>query len=193
MRQQGKRIGQVAPANRLLLQREDVGFGSLRDRRYQAFEIGLRCARGEIAVEQRHVEGGMLAAHETGATRAVGVPEREREQHQRTAFRVVGDHDKGSEAFALANLPLPGAEEVEPLIRREEGLRAFQACARCLRRQRGRERCRCRRCGSPSTTHLNPPSGLQSRQPWSSQSPCYMKLFTIFGFGRPSQGNVNKG
>ncbi len=99
------------------MQREDVGFGSLRYRRYQAFEIGLRCACGEIAVEQRHVEGGMLAAHETSATRAVGVPERERQQHQRTAFRVVGDHDKGNEAFALADLPLPGAEEVEPLIR----------------------------------------------------------------------------
>src|SRR5215207_3597444 len=108
MRQQGKRIEQIAPANRLLMQREDVGFGSLRYRRYQAVEIGLRCACGEIAVEQRHVEGGMLAAHETGATRAVSVHEREREQQQRTAFGVVGDHDKGNEASALADLPLPG-------------------------------------------------------------------------------------
>ena len=108
MRQQRKRIGQIAPANRLLMQREDVGFGSPRYRRYQAFEIGRRCACGEIAVEQRHVEGGMLAAHEAGAARAVGVPEREREQQQRPAFRVVGDHDEGNEAFALADLPLPG-------------------------------------------------------------------------------------
>ena len=126
MRQQGKRIGQIAPANRLLVQCEDVGFGSLRYRRHQAFEIGLRCACGEIAVEQRHVEGGMLAAHETGAARAVGVSEREREQQQRTAFRVVGDHDKGNETFALADLALPRTKEVEPLIGREGGLRTFQ-------------------------------------------------------------------
>src|SRR6185369_12075861 len=68
----------------------------------------------------------MLAAHETGATGAVGVSERERQQQQRTAIRVVADHDKGGEALALADLPLPGAEEVEPLIRREGGLCAFQ-------------------------------------------------------------------
>ena len=126
MRQQSKRIGQIAPAKRLLMQREDVGFGSLRYRRYQAVEIGLRDACGEIAIEQRHVEGGMLAAHETCATRAVGVPERERQQQQRTPLCVVGDHDEGNETFALADLPLPGTEEVEPLIRREGGLRAFQ-------------------------------------------------------------------
>jgi hypothetical protein len=99
MRQQRERVGQIAPAKRLLMQGEDVGFGSLRYRRYQAVEIGLRCACGEIAVEQRHVEGGMLAAHETGATGAVGVPERERQQQQRTAFRVIGDHDEGGEAL----------------------------------------------------------------------------------------------
>src|SRR5205809_4044796 len=133
MRQQGKRIGQIAPASRLLVQCEDVGFGSLRYRRYQAFEIGLRCACGEIAIEQRHVEGGMLAAHETGATRAVDMLEREREQHQRTAFRVIGDHYKGNEAFALADVPLPGTEEVEPLIWRERGLRAFQAAPDAFR------------------------------------------------------------
>ncbi|MEH2597281.1 hypothetical protein V1278_004194 [Bradyrhizobium sp. AZCC 1577] len=126
MRQQGKWIGQIAPPNRLLVQREDVGFGPLRYRRYQAFEIGLRCACGEIAIEQRHVESGMLAAHETGAARAISVPECERKQRQRTAFRVVGNHDEGNEAFARADLPLPGAEEVEPLIRREEGLPTFQ-------------------------------------------------------------------
>ena len=56
-------------------------------------------------------------------------------------------------------------------------------CARRPRRPRGRARYRRSRCGSPSTTRLHPLSGLQSRQPWSSQSPCYMKLFTIFGFG----------
>ena len=126
MRHQGQRIGQVAPADRLLVQREDVGFGSLRYRCDQAFEIGQRCARGEIAVEQRHVESGMLAAHEAGATRAVGMPECEREQQQRTALGVVGDDNKGSKAFALADLTLPGIEEVEPLIWREGGVRAFQ-------------------------------------------------------------------
>ena len=193
MRQQGKWIGHIAPANRLLMQREDVGFGSLRDRRDQAFEIGLRCACGEIAVEQRHVEGGMLAAHETGATCAVGVPEREREQYQRTAFRVVGDHDKRNEAFALADLSLPGTEEVEPLIRREEGLRAFQLAPDAFRSSEVVNDVDAGDAARLRPRILHPPSGLQSRQPWSSQSPCYMKLFTIFGFGRPSQGNVNKG
>ena len=40
MRQQGQRIGQIAPAQRLLVQREDVGFGSPRDRRDQVVDIG---------------------------------------------------------------------------------------------------------------------------------------------------------
>ena len=127
MRQQGERIGQVAPAQRLLMQRKDVGFGSLRNRRHQFFEIGLRRACGEIAVEQRHVEGRVLAAHEAGATRAIGMAERERQQQQRTAVGVVGDDDEGNQAFALADLPLPGAEEVEALIRSEGSLGGFEA------------------------------------------------------------------
>ena len=73
--------------------------------------VGLRRACGEIPVPQRHVEGRVLAAHEAGATCAIGVPERERQQQQRTAFGVVGDDDEGGEAFALADLPLPGARK----------------------------------------------------------------------------------
>ena len=90
MRQQRERIWQIAPAQRLLVQREHVGFGiAATIAAIRRVEIGLRCACGEIAVPQRHVEGRMLAAHETGAARAVGLPERERQQQQRPALGIV--------------------------------------------------------------------------------------------------------
>jgi hypothetical protein len=87
-------------------------------------------------VPKGHVEGRMLSAHETDAARAVGLPECQRQQQQRTAVRVEGDHDEGSKTFTRADLMLPWFEEIEALIRSERCLRAFQAAPEGLR---GRE------------------------------------------------------
>src|ERR1700737_1395416 len=85
------------------------------------------CAGGKIPVPQRHVEGGVLVTHETGGANAVSMPERERQQQQRPMFRVVGDNDERQNALTLSDLPLPGAKEIEPLIRRGELLLIFEA------------------------------------------------------------------
>ena len=79
MRQQRERVRRIAPAQRLLVQGKHIRLASFRQRRDQCFEIGLRCAEGEIPVPQRHVEGRMLAAHEMHAARAIGLPKRERQ------------------------------------------------------------------------------------------------------------------
>ena len=82
--------------------------GLRADRRYQRVEIGRGGAGGKIPVPQRHVEGGVLAAHEAGGANAVLVPERERQQQQRPALGVIGDDDEGPKALAFADLALPG-------------------------------------------------------------------------------------
>ena len=51
----------------------------------------------------------------------------ERQQQQRPAFGVVGDHDEGRKAGARSDLPLPGAEKVESLIRCGELAPIFEA------------------------------------------------------------------
>ena len=124
VRQHRHRVRQIPPAQRLLVQRQNVGLGSRADRRNQRVEIGAGYARGEFAVPQRHVEGRVLAAHETCGANAVFMPQRQRQQQQRPAFGVVGDDDEGQKVFAGSDLPLPGAEEIEPLIRRGEMLRS---------------------------------------------------------------------
>src|SRR6204780_4865767 len=55
------------------------------------------------------------------------MPEHQRQQQQRSAFGIIGDNDEGQELLALSDLPLPGAEKIEPLIRRGELLRTFEA------------------------------------------------------------------
>jgi hypothetical protein len=69
----------------------------------------------------------VLAAHETRGANAVLVAERERQQQQRPALGVIGNHDEGTMALARADLPLPGAEEIETLIRRGKLLDVFEA------------------------------------------------------------------
>ncbi len=51
---------------------------------------------------------------------AVALAQRERQQHERPALGVVGNHDEGPGAFVLADQPLPGAQQIEPLIGRGE-------------------------------------------------------------------------
>ena len=172
----------AAPARRLRAVPTTPRSGASRSARV------ARC--GKFLVPQRHVEGRMLAAHEAGATRAIGMPQRERQQHQRPALGIVGDHDEGGKTLMRADMALPGRDEVEALKGRA-GLGRLPGRARSPRRWRDRERVRCWRCGL-AFDQVAPPSGFRSRQPWSSQNLCCRKLFTIFGFGRPSQGNVNK-
>ena len=55
------------------------------------------------------------------------MPEHEGKQQQRPTFGIIGDDDEGQEALAFSDLPLPGAEKIEPLIRRGELPRTFEA------------------------------------------------------------------
>src|SRR5258708_39501392 len=86
--------------------------------RYQGGEVNSGGISGEIPVPQRHVEGGVLATHETGGANAVSAPEGERQQQQRPTVGVVSDNDERQKTLTFANVPLPGAKEIEALIRR---------------------------------------------------------------------------
>ena len=97
--------------------RQNVGLGAFPDSSKQRIEVGKRCAGGKIAVPQRHVEGGMLAAHEAGGTNALLAAERERQQQQRPALGIVRDDDEGRAALARSDLALPWPEKIEALIR----------------------------------------------------------------------------
>ena len=120
LRQQRKRIRRIPPAQRLLAERQHVGLGPTADGRNQCVEIGSGCSRGEIPVPQRHVEGGVLAAHEPGGANAAAVPQCKRQQQQRPMLGVVGDNDERPKTLARTDLPLPGFKEIEALIRRKE-------------------------------------------------------------------------
>ena len=146
---------------------------------------------GEFPVPQRHVEGGVLAAHETRGANAVLVAERERQQQQRPALGIMGDHDEGAMTLARADLPLPGAEEIEALIRRGELLDVFEAAPDGLGLAEIVENIDAGDAADLRRHVAFPPSGCRSRRPWSSQNLC-RGLFTFFGLGRPLQRNVNK-
>jgi len=68
----------------------------------------------------------MFAAHEACAIGAQALFDGERQQQQRTALAVMGHHDEGPQAFALADLALPGGKEVEALIGCVAVLRCFE-------------------------------------------------------------------
>jgi hypothetical protein len=95
VRQHRHRVRHLAPAHRLLVQRQHIGLGLRADRRHQRLEIGAGRLRGEFAVPQRHVEGRVLAAHEARGAYAVFMLQRQRQQQQRPAFGVAGDDDEG--------------------------------------------------------------------------------------------------
>ena len=126
MRQQGHRVRQIAPGERLLVQRQQIGAGVLRNACGQRGRVGSSGAGGEIAVPQRHVEGRMLAAHETGDADAIFTERGQRQQRQRTALGIAGDHEKGGRALAFTDLALPGGEEIETLIGRMSDVAAFE-------------------------------------------------------------------
>jgi hypothetical protein len=83
--------------------------------------------RGEIPIPQPHVEGRMLAAHETGDANAVSLAERQWKQRQRHVLPVVSHNDEGMLAFACSGLLLPGTKEVKPLIGSKKMLLIFEA------------------------------------------------------------------
>ncbi|MHC2609136.1 hypothetical protein ACVMGF_000209 [Bradyrhizobium diazoefficiens] len=117
-RESRERVLLIVPAQRLLRQREHVDM--LAQRREQCIEIGGDGLCRELGVPQSHVEGRMLAAHEAGRAHPVTLAQRERQQQERRMFGVAGDHDEGARALAAADQPLPGAEQVEALVGREE-------------------------------------------------------------------------
>ena len=94
------------------------------------------------------------------------MPERERQQQQRPAFGVISDNDERQKALALSDLPLPGAKEIEPLIRRGELLLAFETAPDRLRLAEIAENINAGDAARAATLVL-PPFGFRSRQPWS--------------------------
>ena len=85
----------------------------------QRLEIVGRGCRREIAPQQRHVEGDVLAAHEAGDAHTVLLADCQWQQHERLPVRVAGNDDAGLQALARADVNLPLSEEIEPLIRRQ--------------------------------------------------------------------------
>jgi hypothetical protein len=84
------------------------------------------CLSGKIRIPQRHVEGGVLAAHEGRDTDAMAAPEREWQQQQRPALGVVGDYDEGRDMIAAADLVLPDRKQIETLIGRRKPVAALE-------------------------------------------------------------------
>ena len=109
-----------------MIERQNVGRAVLAYRRYQGNQIVSGGVGGKLPVPQRHVEGGVLATHETSDAKAKSLFERERQQQQRPTFGVIGDDNEGPETLTFTDLQLPGAQEIEPLIRRGELLLIFQ-------------------------------------------------------------------
>ena len=69
----------------------------------------------------------MLAAHEASDANAVLAGECQRQQQQRPAFAVIGNHDEGGQVLARADLKLPVGKKIEALIGRGELRRIFEA------------------------------------------------------------------
>src|SRR5450631_1003377 len=88
----------------------------------------------KVAVPERHVEGGVLAAHERQCANTVLAPERERYQQKRPALAIAGDGDAGLGVIADTDLALPGLEKIEALIGRRDVLLGFEAAPDRLRR-----------------------------------------------------------
>ena len=86
----------------------------------QEFEIANAGARRERAVHQRHVEGGVLAAHEARDPRPERVRQRQRQQQQRLLLGIASDDDEGRRLLAGADLVLPRGEQVEALVGRRD-------------------------------------------------------------------------
>src|SRR5437764_1292639 len=92
--------------------------------RNQDFDIAWPCIGRKIPPPQAHVEGGVLASHETGNPNALPSAKHERQQQQRPTLRVVGYNYRWRGVVTAADLPLPWRKKIESLIRR--GVLAFE-------------------------------------------------------------------
>ena len=191
VRQHRHRIGQIAPAPGLLRQGEHVDGRALAYRSQQRREIGIGGRRGKVAIPQRHVEGGVPAAHEGRHANAVVAPKRKRQQQQWAAFGVIADDDEGREALALADLALPAAEEIEVLIGRRAISLGFEAAPDRFRL-------------GEIVENFDAGEAARFRWRWRIRGPafdrgshghrraCHPGISTFFRFGRPLQRSVNK-
>ena len=74
----------------------------------------------------------MVAAHEARAAHTEGCLQGKRQQTQRPAVVVTGDHEERRQPGARTDLALPSGEEVEPLIGRGGMDRALKTAPDCL-------------------------------------------------------------
>ena len=133
----------------------------------------------------------MLAAEKSRNAHAALALYPERQQQQRLAVLVVGDDDERPDAFAFADLALPGAEEIEALIRRGKLVGLFEAAPDGFRLAHVADKFDAgdAACLRP---RLRSRSGFDHGRHGHPHNPTFESLFTFFGFGRPSQRNVNK-
>jgi hypothetical protein len=133
----------------------------------------------------------MLAAHEVCDIDAVPAPERQWEQQQGPVLRIAGDHDEGANAVAFADLALPGRDEVIPLIGGVGFCRSSSSC------QIASAWPRSAKISMAATRPGFDHAVVCAVRPLMAAAMVIatlvgQELFTIFSFGRHSQGNVNK-
>ena len=133
----------------------------------------------------------MLAAEKSRNARASLALYAERQQQQRLAVLVVGDDDEGPDAFACPDLTLPCIEQIEALIRRGKLAGLFEAAPDGFRLTHVSDNIDAGNaaCFRP---RLRSRSGFDHGRHGHPHNPYFESLFTFFGFGRPSQRNVNK-
>jgi hypothetical protein len=134
MRQKGKRIDDVLPTRRLTQQREQIDFVLATDPPEQVVQIGAAEQSGRIAAPEREIEICMLAADETDDLQRPFALQSERPEKRRQTGAVETRHQERSHAEPVADMMLPGRQEIEPLIGRGDRF-AFQAAPHGLCRR----------------------------------------------------------
>ena len=118
--------------------------------------------------------------------------QRQRQQHERLAFGIAGDHDERCGAIAAADLPLPGREKIEALIGRCE-LPSIIQCApglfRLVEIADDIDACDAA-CFRPCRRLRRPASERGSHG--HLRKPVLEKIFAQSDVNRPLQRSVNK-
>ena len=193
MRQQRQRVPHILPAQRQLRERQQVRRIVTAQLRQERIEIGECRFVSERLIPKRHVEGGMLAAHEPCGADTKAVRQHQRQQRERLAFGIARDHDERRGVIAAADLPLPGCEKIEALIGRSELPSVIQCAPGRLRLVEiandidARDAACCRPC-----RRLRRP-GSERGSHGHLQKPVLEKIFTQSDVNRPLQRSVNKG
>src|SRR5689334_19690635 len=97
-----------------------------RETAHDRAEFVGRDGLNEIAAPQRKIEIGMFAAEETDDADRARIGAAERPQEGRIAGAVKADNDKRRHPGWGTNVPLPGLDEVETLVRRLDRVLLFQ-------------------------------------------------------------------